>query len=166
MNRFKDLWKSGKGGEGGGEGRGVQGGREEGKGRGHQARVQSSSSGSWSWWDCEGRRPSWSNQSLFIKDRAIWGGFGVDKGVLMSKEPGFLKEEGEVLFEVSRGFKGEVVEIKGMSFTIKTARDFSERGKGGSESEGGVEGGNKGMLWWGWGGRGERGRWAAKSRFK
>ena len=39
----------------------------------------------------------------------------------MSKEPGFLKEKGEVLFEVGRGFKGEVVEEKGMSFTIKTA---------------------------------------------
>ena len=52
---------------------------------------------------------------------AIRGGFGVNEGVLMSKEPGFLKKKGEVLFEVGRGFKGEVVEEKGVSFTIKTA---------------------------------------------
>ena len=51
----------------------------------------------------------------------IGGGFGVDEGVLVLKEPGFLKEKGEVLFEVGRGFKGEVVEENGMSFTIKTA---------------------------------------------
>ena len=52
---------------------------------------------------------------------AIGGGFRVHEGVLMSKEPGFLEEKGEVLFKVGRGFKGEVVEEKGMSFTIKTA---------------------------------------------
>ena len=45
----------------------------------------------------------------------------MNEGVLMSKEPGFLKKKGEVLFEVGRGFKGEVVEEKGVSFTIKTA---------------------------------------------
>ena len=45
----------------------------------------------------------------------------MNEGVLMLKEPGFLKEKGEVLFEVGRGFEGEVVEEKGMSFTIKMA---------------------------------------------
>ena len=61
----------------------------------------------------------------FVRGRgaagAIRGGFGVHEGVLMSKKPGFLEEKGEVLFEVGRGFKGEVVEEKGMSLTIKTA---------------------------------------------
>ena len=40
---------------------------------------------------------------------AIRGGFGVDEGVLMSKEPGFLEEKGEVLFEVGQRFKEKVV---------------------------------------------------------
>ena len=76
MDRFKDLWKGGEGGEGEGEGRGgeVRGGfkavgkRE--KGQGHQARVQSSSSGSWSWWDCEGKRGFWRG---FQMDGSRWG---------------------------------------------------------------------------------------------
>ena len=36
----------------------------------------------------------------------------------MLKEPGFLKKKEEVLFEVGRGFKGELVEEKGVSFII------------------------------------------------
>ena len=45
----------------------------------------------------------------------------------MSKEPGFLKNEGEVLLEISRRFKREVVKKRCMSF-IKTAKDFNKRG--------------------------------------
>ena len=76
LDRFKDLWKGGKGGEGGGEGRGgeVRGGfkAEGGRGRGRDVwfECKSSSSGSWSWWDCEGRRGCWRG---FQMDGSWWG---------------------------------------------------------------------------------------------
>ena len=49
------------------------------------------------------------------------------EGVLMSEEPSFLEEEGEVLFKVGRSFKGEVVEEEGEFEDSQTENHFPER---------------------------------------
>ena len=69
LGRWEGRGRWGRGEGGGGQGE-VQGGREEGKGQGHQARVQSSSSGSWSWWGCEGKKGFWRG---FQMDGSWWG---------------------------------------------------------------------------------------------
>ena len=68
LERWEGRGRWGRGEGGGGQG-GVQGGREEGKGQGRQVRVQSSSSSSWSWWDCEGKRGFFER----ISDGSWWG---------------------------------------------------------------------------------------------